>query len=68
MNVLVVLFSVTFLTATPQIEVQPDVDLIVFDDEEELIPRPMLDPDFESDLRDYCKYEDIDESHLDRKE
>jgi hypothetical protein len=73
MSVLVVFFGVTFFMmtvgATPNVlPPQYDIDVIVLDDDEDLIPRPMLDPDFESDLREYCKYEDIDTSHLDNKE
>jgi hypothetical protein len=70
--VLVVYFLVTFLaisTAMPQVlEPQYEIDLIVLDDDEELTSRPMLDPDFEIDLRNYCNSEDIDTSHLDEEE
>jgi hypothetical protein len=60
MIVLVTVFSVTVLATPPEEPIQPDIDIIVLDDEDDFKPRPMLDPDFESDLKEYCKYEDID--------
>lgn len=66
MNVLVVFFSVTFLLvgtsfsqSVSDTEEVRDIDSIVLVNYDDLAPRPMLDPDFESDLRDYCRCEDI---------
>lgn len=72
MHWLVVFFSVTFLM-TPVINSQVlppqyEFDVTVLDEDDDLRLRPMLDPDFEEDFREYCKCEDIDISHLDKEE
>lgn len=63
MNALIVVFIATFffnyVVATAE-EAKPQQVTIVLDDEEDLKPRPMLDPDFDEMLKEYCKYEEID--------